>query len=96
MAALRRVGASVGAKLFTLAFVVLLVTLGSLGWANVRLHRRHLELETQRSAERLSNVIVRSIGYSMLRNDRPALRGIIGPSAASRRSCRSASPITTA
>ena len=77
-AALRRLGSSVGAKLFTLVFCVLVLTLGSLGWANIRLHRRHLESETQRSAERLSNVIVRSIGYSMLRNDREALSGIIG------------------
>lgn len=77
-AALRSLGTSVGAKLFTLVFCVLLLTLGALGWANVRLHRRHLESATQRSAERLSEVIVRSIGYSMLRNDRDALRGIIG------------------
>lgn len=77
-AALRRIGTSVGAKLFTLVFCVLLLALGLLGWANVRLHRRQLAAETQRSGQRLSNVIVRSIGYSMLRNDRAALREIIG------------------
>jgi len=76
-AALRRLSASVGAKLFALAFCVLLVTLGSLGWANVRLHRRSLESEMERYAERLSKVIVRSVGYCMLLNDRAALREII-------------------
>jgi two-component system, NtrC family, sensor kinase len=68
---------SVGAKLFTLVLFVLVLTLGLLGWANVRLHRRHLDSESQLSAERLSNVIVRSIGYSMLHNDRDALERII-------------------
>lgn len=76
-AALGRISASVGAKLFTLALCVLVLTLGALGWSNVRLHRHHLESETALSAERLSHVIVRSIGYSMLRNDREALRGVI-------------------
>jgi two-component system NtrC family sensor kinase len=76
--ALQRIGASVGAKLFTLVLTALVSTLALLGWANIRFHRRNLESATQQSAARLSDVIVRSIGYSMLRNDREALRGIIG------------------
>src|SRR5688572_3187474 len=70
-------GISVGAKLFTLVLCALVVTLGLLGWANVRLHRAHLDSESQLAAIRLSNVIVRSVGYSMLHNDRDALERII-------------------
>lgn len=70
-------GISVGAKLFTLVLCALVVTLGLLGWANVRLHRAHLDSESQLAAIRLSNVIVRSVGYSMLHNDRDSLERII-------------------
>lgn len=70
-------GISVGAKLFTLVLCALVVTLSALGWANVRLHRVHLDSESQLAAIRLSNVIVRSVGYSMLQNDRDALERII-------------------
>ncbi|HEX9161550.1 MAG TPA: ATP-binding protein [Thermoanaerobaculia bacterium] len=76
-AAVRRISRSVGAKLFTLLFSVLLLNLGLLGYANVRLHRQHLEAERFSSAQRISDVIRRSTSYYMLRNDRPAIQQII-------------------
>lgn len=76
-ASARRLSRSVGAKLFTLLFAVLLVTLGLLGWANIRLHRRHLEDSRLNAAQRLNEVIRRSTSYYMLRNDRPALQHIV-------------------
>ena len=68
---------SVGAKLFTLMLFVLLLSLGLLGWANVRLHRQHLDAARLASAERMTDVIRRSAAYYMLRNDHAALRHIL-------------------
>src|SRR3954452_25229987 len=68
---------SVGGKLFTLMLFVLLLSLGVLGWANVRLHRQHLDAARLASAERLTDVIRRSAAYYMLRNDHAALRHIL-------------------
>ncbi len=76
-AAVRRITRSVGAKLFTLLFIVLLLTLGSLGWANVRLHRQHLEEARLSSAQKMGDTIRRSTSYYMLRNDRAAIQQII-------------------
>ncbi len=76
-ATIRRLSRSVGAKLFTLLFVVLLVTLGLLGFVNVRLHRTHLEAAKITSTQRISDIIKRSTSYYMLRNDRAALQHII-------------------
>jgi two-component system NtrC family sensor kinase len=56
---------------------VLLLTLGMLGWANVRLQRQHLDSARLASAERMTDIIRRSAAYSMLRNDRAALRHIL-------------------
>jgi len=67
----------VGEKLFTLMLFVLLLSLGVLGWANVRLHRQHLDAARVASAERMTDVIRRSAAYSMLRNDHAALRHIL-------------------
>jgi two-component system NtrC family sensor kinase len=75
--ALRRVSRSVGAKLFTTLFSVLLLNLGLLGWVNVQLHRRHLESARLASAQQMSDVIRRSTVYYMLRNDRSALSHIV-------------------
>jgi two-component system, NtrC family, sensor kinase len=72
-----RLSRSVGAKLFTLLFSVLLLTLALLGYANVRLHRRHLEAARLSDAQRMSDVIRRSTSYYMLRNDRAAIQQII-------------------
>ena len=77
MPAFRRITHSLAAKLFAVVFVVLLLNLGVLGYVNIRLHREHLEAAHQRSAERLSDVVRRSMNYHMLRNDRDALRHII-------------------
>jgi two-component system, NtrC family, sensor kinase len=68
---------SVGAKLFTLMLFVLLLNLGLLGWANVRLHRQHLDAARLASAERMTDVIRRSAAYYMLRQDHAALRHIL-------------------
>src|ERR1051326_5140635 len=67
----------VGEKLFTLMLFVLVLSLGVLGWANVRLHRQHLDAARVASAERMTDVIRRSAAYSMLRNDHAALRHIL-------------------
>jgi len=74
---LRRISMSVGAKLFTVMLFVLLLTLGLLGWANVRLQRQHLDSARLNSAERMTDIIRRSAAYYMLRNDRAALRHIL-------------------
>ncbi|HSP15759.1 MAG TPA: ATP-binding protein [Thermoanaerobaculia bacterium] len=76
-AAVRRISRSVGAKLFTLLFSVLLLTLALLGYANVRLHRQHLEAARLHAAEQMNDVIRRSTSYSMLRNDRAAIQQLI-------------------
>jgi len=76
-AELRRISRSVGAKLFTLMLFMLLLSLGLLGWANVRLHRQHLDAARLASAERMTDVIRRSAAYYMLRQDHAALRHIL-------------------
>jgi two-component system NtrC family sensor kinase len=76
-AAVRRLSTSVGAKLFTLLFVVLLVSLGLLGYANVRLQRSHLDSTRVGAAQRISDLIRRSASYDMLRNDREALQYLV-------------------
>jgi len=68
---------SVGAKLFTMMLVILLLTFGLLGFANVRLHRQHLDAARLAYAERMTDVIRRSTAYDMLRNDRAALRQML-------------------
>ena len=68
---------SLSAKLFLVVFFVLLISLGVLGYANVQLHRKHLEASQLSAAVRLSDVVRRSTAYYMLRNDRDALRYIV-------------------
>ncbi|SRR5581483_1359161 len=70
-------GRSVAAKLFALVFLVLVLTLGVLGYLNVRLHRTHLEASRVAAARQMSDVINRSTSYYMMRNDRAALRHIV-------------------
>ena len=74
---LGRATRSLGAKLFTVVFVVLVVNLGLLGYVNVRLHREHLERSRRAAAQRLNDVIRRSASYYMLRNDRDALAHMV-------------------
>ncbi len=69
----RRRGRSLSAKLIGLIFAAMVVIFALLGYANIRLHRHHLEAATLASAERVSDVIKRSTTYYMLRNDREAL-----------------------
>ena len=71
---LRRLSRSVGAKLFTLVFLVLLLSFGLLGYANVRLHKQQLEIADHAHAARINEIIRRSTSYYMMRNDRDALR----------------------
>ncbi len=52
---------------------MMVVIFALLGYANIRLHRQHLEEATLASAERVSDVIKRSTTYYMLRNDREGL-----------------------
>ena len=66
-----------GIKLILLLTVAMLVTFGALGYANIRLHRHHLEAATLRAAERVSDTVKRSTEYHMLRNDREAMYRII-------------------
>jgi two-component system, NtrC family, sensor kinase len=74
---LRRVTHSVAGKLFLVVFVVLILTLGVLGYVNVRLHRQHLEAARFAAAERMTDVVHHSTSYYMLRNDREALAHIV-------------------
>lgn len=72
-----RLSRSVGAKLFALVLLVLLLSFGVLGFLNVRLHRRHLEAARLTAAMRMADVVRRSTSHYMLRNDRAALRHIV-------------------
>jgi two-component system NtrC family sensor kinase len=64
---------SLSAKLIALLVATLLVSFGLLGFANIRLHRQHLERNILTSAERISDTLKRGTSYSMLRNDREGL-----------------------
>jgi two-component system, NtrC family, sensor kinase len=68
---------SLSAKLIALMLAVMVVTFGTLGYLNIRLHRHHLEGATLTSAERVSDVIKRSTSYYMLHNDRDGLHQAI-------------------
>ena len=72
-----RLSHSLGAKLILALLSALVVIFALLGYLSLRLHRTHLEASTLRSAERLSDMIKRSASYSMMRNDRDALREMI-------------------
>ena len=69
----RRFHHSLSVKLIALLLSALLVTFGLLGYANIRLHRQHLEQATLTAAERISDTIKHSTSYDMLHNDREAL-----------------------
>jgi two-component system NtrC family sensor kinase len=69
----RRLTRSLSAKLIALLLTAMVIIFSLLGYANIRLHRRHLEAATLASAERVSDVIKRSTTYHMLRNDREGL-----------------------
>ena len=60
-------------KLNVLLLGGMIIIFALLGYLNVRLHRQHLEQNTQLSAERISDTIRHSTTDYMLRNDREAL-----------------------
>ncbi|PYX34054.1 MAG: hypothetical protein DMG81_20430, partial [Acidobacteria bacterium] len=64
---------SLSAKLIALLLLVMVGVFGILGYLNIRLHRQHLEAATLASAERVSDVIKRSMSYYMLRNNREGI-----------------------
>jgi len=69
----RQLRRSLSAKLIGSLLAMMVVIFALLGYANIRLHRQHLEEATLASAERVSDVINRSTTYYMLRNDREGL-----------------------
>lgn len=73
----RRLSRSLSTKLIALLASGLIGCFALAGYLNIRLHRQHLEADTLRSAERISDVIKRSTSHSMLRNDREGLYHII-------------------
>jgi len=72
-----RLSHSLSAKLMLVLLSALVLIFALLGYLSLRLHRDHLEASTLRAAERLSDVIKRSGSYSMMHNDRDALRELI-------------------
>ncbi len=68
-----RLSHSLSAKLIALLLLVMVGIFGILGYLNIRLHRQHLEAATLTSAERVSDVIKRSMSYYMLRNNREGI-----------------------
>src|SRR5438105_7790998 len=72
-----RLSRSVSTKLIVLLVSTMVVIFAALGYLNIRLHRKHLEVATLQSAERVSDVIKRSTSYYMLRNDREGLYHIM-------------------
>lgn len=73
LAGWRRLGRSLSAKLIALLLAALLASFSLFGYLNIRLHRKHLEDATLRSAERVGDTLKRSMSYYMLHNDRTGL-----------------------
>jgi len=73
----KRLTHSIAGKLTVLLLVVMFVIFASLGYLNIRQHRRDLESSSLQAAERVSDVIKRSTTYSMLRNDREGMYHIM-------------------
>jgi two-component system, NtrC family, sensor kinase len=73
-----RLWPEVGGNLMTLVFVVLVATFAALGYTTLRLHRIRLEKAQLESATRVTELIARSTSHYMLRNDREALKEIVG------------------
>lgn len=74
----RRLGRSLSAKLIALLLAALLASFSLFGYLNIRLHRKHLEETTLRSAERVGDTLKRSMSYYMLHNDRTGLIEMMG------------------
>jgi two-component system, NtrC family, sensor kinase len=72
-----RLSHSLGTKLALMMLTVMVIIFALLGYATLRLHRRHLENNTLAAAERLSDTLKRSAQYSMMHNDREGLHQLI-------------------
>ncbi|HWR13955.1 MAG TPA: ATP-binding protein [Terriglobales bacterium] len=72
-----RLSHSLGTKLSLIMLSAMVVIFVFLGFATLRLHRRHLENNTLAAAERLNDTLKRSAQYSMLNNDREGLHQLI-------------------
>lgn len=75
--AMRRLTSSLATKLTLCLVGSMVLVFGFLGYLNVRLQRRHLEETVFLSADRISDLIRRSIRYSMLRDQREEVFQII-------------------
>jgi len=67
---MRRLTATLATKLTACLVGSMVLLFGFLGYLNLRLHRQHLEEMVFLSADRISDLIRRSIRYSMLRDQR--------------------------
>lgn len=67
---MRRLTATLATKLTACLVGSMVLLFGFLGYLNLRLHRQHLEEMVFVSADRISDLIRRSIRYSMLRDQR--------------------------
>jgi two-component system NtrC family sensor kinase len=74
---MRRLTTSLAAKLTACLVGSMVLLFGFLGYLNLRLHRQHLEEMVFLSADRISDLIRRSIRYSMLRDQREEVFQII-------------------
>lgn len=74
---LRSPAGSLGAKLFAVLLTILILVFAIFAVVITRIHRRDLEASTFQAAERVTDLIQRTMTYSMLRNDRDALRQVV-------------------
>jgi len=74
---MQRLTTSLATKLTACLVGSMVVLFGFLGYLNLRLHRQHLEEMVFLSADRISDLIRRSIRYSMLRDQREEVFQII-------------------
>lgn len=73
-----RLRIGIAAKLAVCLAVSATAILATLGYVNLRLHRKHSQELILTSAERLCDIILRSTRHEMMRNDRDALYDSIG------------------
>ncbi|MBZ5516172.1 MAG: HAMP domain-containing protein [Acidobacteriia bacterium] len=74
---MRRLTTSLATKLTACLVGSMVLLFGFLGYVNLRLHRQYLEEMVFTSADRISDLIRRSIRYSMLRDEREEVFQII-------------------
>src|SRR3954454_20519289 len=72
-----RLSHSLGTKLALMMLTAMVIIFALLGYATLRLHRRHLENNTLAAAERMNDTLKRSAQYSMMHNDREGLHQLI-------------------